>query len=167
MTALVALCSTRECSLSEPVHYATMFCFNEALSKMVGIVKARPEWMKGMMNAPGGHVEPGEEPLAAALREFKEETGVDLDIDFDNTNVTHFAKLYYPEAILDCFCATHPDIGHSIETTTDEVVSMVDVYLFQNIGFKTIPNMRWLVPMAIRAVRKEGPDRFMDILVTA
>jgi len=33
----------------------------------------------GKVNAPGGHIEPGETPLEAAVRETKEEVGLDTD----------------------------------------------------------------------------------------
>lgn len=35
-------------------------------------------WMDGHLCAPGGHVEPGESPTDAALRELKEELGLNL-----------------------------------------------------------------------------------------
>lgn len=42
-------------------------------------------WMDGHLCAPGGHVEEGESPIKAALRELKEELGLDLkseDLEF-------------------------------------------------------------------------------------
>lgn len=38
------------------------------------ICKARPDWQRGKWNGIGGHVEPGERPKKAMVREFKEET---------------------------------------------------------------------------------------------
>jgi len=43
---------------------------------MIFIVKDRPEFQKGKINLIGGHIEPGEEPIPAAIREIKEETGL-------------------------------------------------------------------------------------------
>ncbi len=36
--------------------------------------------LKGLWSLPGGHIEPGETAKAAALREMREETGVEADI---------------------------------------------------------------------------------------
>lgn len=41
------------------------------------VLKDRPEWQKGKLNLPGGKIEEGESPVAAAVRELKEETGLD------------------------------------------------------------------------------------------
>lgn len=37
--------------------------------------KNKPEWQAGKLNGIGGHIEPGEEPKEAMIREFLEETG--------------------------------------------------------------------------------------------
>jgi len=38
-----------------------------------------PHWMPGKWALPGGHIEEGETPLDAAIRETKEETNLDID----------------------------------------------------------------------------------------
>lgn len=43
------------------------------------IEKNRPEWQKGKFNLVGGKIEPGENPMDAALREFHEEAGIKAD----------------------------------------------------------------------------------------
>lgn len=49
------------------------------------VLTRRPTHMRlhpGQLSVPGGHIEPGEEPLAAALREAREEIGLDpADVD--------------------------------------------------------------------------------------
>lgn len=41
------------------------------------IQKDRPDWQKGKLNLPGGKIEDGETPEEAAIRELKEESGLD------------------------------------------------------------------------------------------
>jgi 8-oxo-dGTP diphosphatase len=41
--------------------------------------RANTGWMDGYLCPPGGHVEPGETPTAALIREMQEELGVTLD----------------------------------------------------------------------------------------
>src|SRR5262249_61421369 len=44
------------------------------------IVRAKGA-LKGLWSLPGGHIEPGETARAAAMREVREETGGEADID--------------------------------------------------------------------------------------
>lgn len=53
------------------------------------IRKIRPDWQRGSFNGVGGHIEPGESPVDAMVREFMEETGVKID----KWHWTQFAKL--------------------------------------------------------------------------
>jgi 8-oxo-dGTP diphosphatase len=48
-------------------------------NKILLIHKDRPEWQKGRINYVGGKVEDGESYEQAAIRELKEETGIDVD----------------------------------------------------------------------------------------
>lgn len=43
-------------------------------------VQEKKDRVHGLWNWPAGHVEPGETPPAAAVREAKEETGLDVEI---------------------------------------------------------------------------------------
>ena len=56
-------------------------------------------WHKKVMEylPPGGHVEPNEDPVGAALREVMEETG--LEVDIFNGPATRDFKFTYPKSI--------------------------------------------------------------------
>lgn len=52
-------------------------CFIKCKNKILMINRNKPPFM-GMWNALGGHVEENETPLEGALREIKEESGLNL-----------------------------------------------------------------------------------------
>jgi len=65
--------------MSDTKEYSLGFAFDSDKQAVVLIRKNKPEWQAGLLNGVGGKIEPGESPLDAVVREFKEETGVDTD----------------------------------------------------------------------------------------
>jgi len=59
--------------------YVLGFMFSPDLWQVLLIRKEKPSWQAGLLNGIGGKIEPGEMPLAAMVREFREETGLDTD----------------------------------------------------------------------------------------
>lgn len=55
-------------------NYVVGFAFND--NHVLLIEKKRPSWQKGSYNGIGGHIEEGETPKAAMVREFEEECGI-------------------------------------------------------------------------------------------
>lgn len=109
--------------------------FLYGVGKVLLIKKNRPEWQKGLYNGVGGHIEQGELPHDAMVREFEEETGA-TGIDWNE-----FCVMDYPDAVVHCFAGLY--VGQDIRSTTDELVFWLD----PNNLFNTIPNLLWLVPM--------------------
>ena len=60
------------------IYYVVGFLFNPDMTEVVLIKKNRPDWQKGLLNGVGGKIESGEDPITAMIREFKEETGVEI-----------------------------------------------------------------------------------------
>lgn len=46
--------------------------------QQVLLIDKKTGFGNGLVNAPGGHIEPGETPLQAAVREYREETGLEI-----------------------------------------------------------------------------------------
>lgn len=56
--------------------YVLIYC--KTLNDIVPVVlKEKPDFLKGLLNLPGGKVEEGETPVEAAKRELKEELGLE------------------------------------------------------------------------------------------
>lgn len=75
---------------------------------VIVIQKEHPEWQKGLINFVGGKVEPGEFPVDAMVREFKEETNIDSTPDNwiyigemyrKNDFVCHIFKMHSKEVL--------------------------------------------------------------------
>lgn len=50
--------------------------FTPDFRRVLLIQKSRPEWQKGKLNLPGGHIEDDEDGPLCVAREFEEEAGV-------------------------------------------------------------------------------------------
>jgi 8-oxo-dGTP diphosphatase len=109
---------------------------------MVALVrKARPEWQAGRLNGVGGHVEPGEAPLAAMVREFQEEAGLHL------VHWQAFARLEGSDfRVLFLSSWVFPGQGLLLRSPADEPV---DWYNVANLPPEVLPNLRWLIPAAL------------------
>jgi len=104
------------------------------------IRKQRPAWQKNRYNGIGGHVEPGESPLAAMVREFQEET-----------SYVTVPTQWWPFCVLSGedfavhFFSSYGRLSE-LKTTTDEeiVVLPISEITVEN----AIPNLTWLIPMS-------------------
>lgn len=56
-------------------NFVVAYCSHE--DKILIVHKNRPAHLAGRINLPGGKIEPGEMPIPAAVRELKEEAGLD------------------------------------------------------------------------------------------
>lgn len=137
-------------------YYVAGLLFGAYLSKVMLIRKNRPDWMKGKLNGIGGHIEAGEEPLAAMRREFKEETGITIE------NWEKFALLVGNEETDPWYCHWYttklgkiddhlpfPGVAIPIPGLTDEPVDWYDIgnVIHEHNG-PIMHNLPWLIYMA-------------------
>jgi 8-oxo-dGTP diphosphatase len=109
------------------------------------IRKTHPEWQAGKLNGIGGKIDPGESPLEAMVREFKEEAGLVitgwqhfLTLNANPNGRVYFFRCFAPFGVL-CKAKTQTDewVGHW---------SIGDATLPYR--FDMIPNLRWILPLA-------------------
>lgn len=125
--------------------YVLGFCFNDDFSRVVLIEKQKPEWQKGRLNGVGGKIEPGEYPIHAMAREFKEETGVETSPD----GWHYFCTLKGAEPWeVECFYYVSSTSCTTAATTTTEMVVKPWLPLNSNAYKSTLANVPWLIAMA-------------------
>ena len=105
------------------------------------IRKQRPAWQKGRLNGIGGHIEDGELPIQAMVREFKEETADSTDI----AQWIPFAVLSGNDWKVHFFFTW----GHleALQTVTGEGIEILPVEGV-TVDNDCLPNLTWLIPMA-------------------
>lgn len=118
------------------------------------IRKQRPEYQKGLLNGIGGRIEPGEQPLQAMLREFKQETGLFVD------TWVYFCKMRYIDKATIHFFYARGDID-AARNQTDEKLEIMGVNAMLNV-WCIVPDLRWLVPMALRV--GEEPCNYLEVI---
>ena len=122
--------------------------FDDFGERVVLIRKNRPEWQVGKANGVGGKVEPGELPMAAMVREFREETGVETtSFDWENFAVMtgtdfHDFEIAFYRGYSSLFLA-------SAKTKTDEAIEIWETDAISINAMDPVPNLKWLVPMAL------------------
>lgn len=125
--------------------YSLGFMFSPTGNYVVLLEKARPDWQKGKLNGVGGHVEQGETPDAAIIREFYEETGVQHEewikfaiMDMKGRAIIHCYKSFSEKFL-------------SVDTKTDEQVAIYKLTEVIQGEFtdKMIPNLKYLIQIAL------------------
>jgi 8-oxo-dGTP diphosphatase len=135
------------------IEYVAGFCFDPKGELVVLIEKTKPAWQKGKLNGVGGKLEPDETLQQAMQREFREETGVTV------TDWKQFTTLSGDGFNVHFFYAfVGRDILFMVESTTEEVVALYMVDALKNVN--TIPNLQWLIPMAL-SMKHESVSGFI------
>lgn len=131
--------------------YVVGFLFTREEHKQVLLIrKSHPEWQKGKLNGVGGHVEAGETFFQAMHREFVEETGILHElrwVPFLHMCGPDWECIFFRAHIHQEKVTLRPIV------TTDELVDWYDVHRVPNLN--PIPNLRWLIPMALDENVKE------------
>lgn len=125
------------------MEYVLGLAFDADARHVLLIRKARPTWMAGRLNGVGGKIEPGEAPMQAMVREFREETGLDTTPAY----WTAFARIEAPTYRVHCYWARTSRI-HDAESLTDEVVQAHPVDL-ASLGASAVRNLPSLVTVAL------------------
>jgi 8-oxo-dGTP pyrophosphatase MutT (NUDIX family) len=120
--------------------YSIAFVFDPEQKLVCLIRKARPDWQAGHLNAPGGHIEPGETPHDAIVREIEEETG------FIIPEFNHVAVLESRDYKLHVFTKTLET--YKIPENQDEN-EPVHWYAVHPLSSACIFNLNWLIPLCL------------------
>lgn len=127
--------------------YVVGLLFRKNRTEVALIHKKRPAWQAGLMNGVGGKIGdtiPGETPIAAMEREWREET------DSVAPYWVHFLETPWRDGVVHYFLSESD--GVKISSPTDEEVDWVRVDDISHIA--VVPNLRWVVPLALAFFRE-------------
>lgn len=121
-------------------NYVVGFLFSEDGKRVALIEKQKPDWQLGKLNGIGGKIESYDQsPFDAMAREFLEEAGLAL------MSWRPYCQLQFRGGVIHFFKTTG-DVD-ACKTNEDEKVIVVNVADIH--ALPTIPNLRWLIPMAL------------------
>ena len=134
--------------------YVAGFMFDYPLQRVALIKKTHPKWQAGKLNGIGGHIEDGETPVEAMVREFEEETGFQTEADlwFNYAKISEQGEFTVHFFVTTAFSSQL----NELKSTTDEEVFIIPVT--EITGFKTIDNLPWLIPLAIDLITDGRPE---------
>lgn len=128
--------------------------FTPDFRRVLLIQKQRPDWQKGKLNLPGGHIEDDEDGPYCVAREFEEEVGIWIlpeewrsigKIVNDGNYVVEILTTIYHEKI-------HKQIKFDL---TDEPIMWCDVNALPE---NCISNLHWLIPFALNTWKQGNAD---------
>jgi 8-oxo-dGTP diphosphatase len=104
------------------------------------IEKQKPEWQKGKYNLVGGKVEPGEDPVDAAQREFTEETGFKspvTSVEFMGVVTGNWGSIYCFNKAVSDFIPKNEEIEKVFWTNWKKIKD----------DERLMPNLRVIIPL--------------------
>ena len=129
---------------------------HHGVSRLLLTLKDRPAWQAGCLNLPGGKVEEGETEIACAVRELKEETGLDPKYapreDGTPVGVTLMGAIVGDAFIVYCVSVNvrhdQPIQPREGETEVAKWYEWDEIKREQNL----MPNLRVIVPLIMAGV---------------
>ena len=134
------------------IEYVVGLLFDGRRDYVALIQKNRPDWQKGLLNGPGGRVEPEDQgALNAINREFEEETGVAV------SNWRPFCVLENERVEVTFFVASREA---NLKSLTDEQVTWYNLAGLNDLPL--VPNLRFLIPMALYSLDTDAKKGFFQ-----
>jgi len=128
--------------------------FTPDFRRVLLIQKQRPDWQKGKLNLPGGHIEPDEDGPLCVAREFEEEAGIWIIPEEWRSIGKIVNEGHYTVDILTTIY--HENVHGPIKFgITDEEVMWCDVNALPE---TVISNLHWLIPFALNVWKQGNAD---------
>jgi 8-oxo-dGTP pyrophosphatase MutT (NUDIX family) len=147
--------------LQKPQGYVAGFLFSPDFRDVVLVLKNRPAFQAGLYNAVGGKVEEGEIRHAAMVREFREETGMNVPEWKHEAVLTGTGHGNGPGFRVDFYSAVSPILSE-VRSETDEsihVISVNDVLLRRR---PVMSNLPLLIQLCLDRSGILRPVHFVD-----
>lgn len=120
-------------------NYVLGFLFNLKQNHVLLIEKKCPEWQAGKLNGVGGHVEDGELPHEAMIREFKEETGITYE------NWREVCVMKGTDWCCTVYCGFSELIWEAKDMTDEKLIRVSG----KGLPSRCLTNLNWLIPMCL------------------
>lgn len=133
--------------------YVVGFLFFNDKKNVILIRKKKPNWQAGKLNGIGGKIENGESPHQAMIREFLEETEVDIPTWnlFCKLTVKKPAPayIYFYKADSVFHILNHFLYKKQTNDVGEEIIVRTTSGLINSNEKGIVPNLKWLIPMAM------------------
>ena len=139
-------CNVRRTMSSGNVQeYVCGFLFSADRARVLLIRKNRPAWQAGKLNGLGGKIEPGETPLDAMRREFREEAGAEVSDWHHVLTLSGADDAGSGRGWAGHFFRAFGELS-GVRAMTDEPL---EVHPTRPLPADTIPNLQWMIPLML------------------